>query len=60
MAMKVKVGCSRRGDQGMGYRGAQRGTARTGYHALRTALEVGGGREQGDHCRHAEKAALFF
>ena len=38
----------KKGDQGLGYRRPQRGTARTGYHALRSALEVCGGREQGE------------
>ena len=32
------LGCSWRGDQGVGYRRPQRGSARTGHHALRTAL----------------------
>ena len=36
------LGCSRRSDQGMGYRGSRCGSARTGHHAIRTALEGSG------------------
>ena len=43
------LGCSRRGNQGMGDRGSQRGSAWTGHHALRTARQEcrEGGRGKG-------------
>ena len=44
----IKAWGSRRGNQGMGNRGSQRGSARTGHHAIRPARQERGRRKQGE------------